>query len=540
MILTYSARRIASNPFQIPNVIDKFKSNFPKAVWRRQVNILRSYLSIGSPFDSLVTNFETRDTRALSGLLAAHRFSNRRKIPQRSEDAWTQHAIDLSHTLFDWAEGKIEFSDQVMVPGLPGDNHNGPVSRILLVAHSDPRQNWNGYAIRTHEIAKALIGHDLEVAVVTKPRLNLNEAAIAQDETIDGVHYYALDPLGMDDISVDRYLTKYCDGVSRVIDMYQPHIVHSGSNFLTGLAGGIAGKRHRLPTLYEMRGRWELTRLVTHKGYRKSPGFKAQTNMESFVSTRSDFVLALNGQLRDMIIDAGVNADAVGILPNCGMSGGPIGNENVSPEEIAPPLFKNGGDDAEFCTFGYIGSLVDYEGLFLLLDAFEALCKSRGDIRLMVAGSGSLNAAIRTRMKQSAHSDNMKFLTRLSNTEARALHNAIDVIVIPRLPSDVTRLVTPIKPFTAFQSGVPCLMSDVQPLSEIAEQSQAAILFKAGNGADLRRKMNDIADDKPLRESLGRSGRHWIRTERNWVKQTENLLEIYNQINAHYCDKSRR
>jgi hypothetical protein len=68
----------------------------------------------------------------------------------------------------------------------------------------------------------------------------------------------------------------------------------------------------------------------------------------------------------------------------------------------------------------------------------------------------------------------------------------MDLVVIPRRPSEVTELVPPIKPLEALAAGKQVLMSDVSPLKEIASMHSSFRCFQKGNMESLTREIEKI------------------------------------------------
>ncbi|MGH8595986.1 MAG: glycosyltransferase family 4 protein, partial [Gammaproteobacteria bacterium] len=76
----------------------------------------------------------------------------------------------------------------------------------------------------------------------------------------------------------------------------------------------------------------------------------------------------------------------------------------------------------------YLGRLEPIKGVFDLLDAFADIASKRGDVRLMIAGSGSLDSLVRDAAAANPH---IAYLGRLSGTEVLDAYVASDIVVAP-------------------------------------------------------------------------------------------------------------
>ncbi|CAM3724194.1 hypothetical protein LIHA111178_05175 [Litorimonas haliclonae] len=387
----------------------------------------------------------------------------------------------------------------------------GPL-RILYVAHTSLIEHKNGYSVRTHEIVKSLAraGHNVRVVLRPTPEPGY-------DEELDGVEYgrhnLAIDVCG----NWESYQNHYSKIIEKEAFDFKPDLIHAASNHITGYAAARAANSLNIPIIYEVRGFWEVTRLANHPKYEMSAGYEAQVNLESYIIRSVDHVLTLNGAMVDEVVRRGASRENVSLLPNCG-------DPNLFSTVTSSKPISEGP-----ITFGYVGSFVQYEGLTLLIKAFLELCKKGENVRLYLAGHGSIEPLLR-RAAKGPHEGMVHFHGAFSREGLEAIYNQIDVVVLPRRPNQVTRLVSALKPLEAFSAGLPAIFSDVRPLAELAEDSRGAICFEAGQIKDLTAKMRELIDDPDLRKQLGKNARNFIETDRNWDSHISRLIQTYHTV----------
>jgi glycosyltransferase involved in cell wall biosynthesis len=103
----------------------------------------------------------------------------------------------------------------------------------------------------------------------------------------------------------------------------------------------------------------------------------------------------------------------------------------------------------------------------------------------------------------------------------------IDIFVISRPDTRVTRLVTPLKPFEAMMHGRAVLGADLPAIAEIIEDGVTGVLFKAGDIAALSKAIERLAMDGGLRRKLGEKAREWVLAERTWDAVIAEGLSAY-------------
>lgn len=150
--------------------------------------------------------------------------------------------------------------------------------------------------------------------------------------------------------------------------------------------------------------------------------------------------------------------------------------------------------------FVYLGLVSRAKGAFDLVEAVRGLPRSLQErIRITVAGNGELE-----RLREAATSldAQVAVLPWISETQRDELLRQADVYVLPSYFEGV-----PMSILEAMAAGVPVLSTRVGGIPEIVAHEHSGVLIEAGDIADLRRQIERLATDEPLRLKLGHAAR---------------------------------
>ena len=253
---------------------------------------------------------------------------------------------------------------------------------------------------------------------------------------------------------------------------------------------------------------------MTRSAFSRPTVFPRPTRFASAQETAralTDHNITLAGVMKNHILDSAgqtLRDDQVSVVPNA-----------VDPEEFPiqdrdPALAARVGLPEDAVTIGYISSMVEYEGIETLIDGFRmAAARVSVPLRLLLVGDGKHLDALKEHA-QKVGAENIIFTGSVPHDDVLRYYGLIDIFVVPRRKSSVADLVTPLKPFEAFATGRAVVLSDVEALKEIAEDSGAAETFRAGYSRDLGRKLVTLVDDPQRRRDLGVRGARWVRSHR--------------------------
>lgn len=427
---------------------------------------------------------------------------------------------------------------RVELPSAHVYDASGPI--VHMVGRTLP-ETQSGYTLRTHYTAQAQLRAGLPVVVVGQSGTTADGVEQIHRYEHDGVDYCQLPGPQRSSMLLDEWLKHNIMQLAELVRTLRPSVLHAHSDFLNALIVSAVGKAHSIPTVYETRGFWEeslLTRIIAVNGWSRDAdvlfatyghpsAYALRKHAEEFARTLPDHNFTLAEVMKHHVLESAEGAlrdDQVTVVPNA-----------VDPNEFPiqdrdPALAERLGIPEDAVTVGYISSMVEYESIETLIDGFRmAASRVSVPLYLLLVGDGKHLQALKDHAKN-VGDENVIFTGAIPHDDVLRYYGMIDIFVVPRRKSSVANLVTPLKPFEAFATGRTVVLSDVDALKEIAEQSGIAQTFRAGYSRDLGWKLISLIGNPQRRRDLGVRGARWVRSQRTWDKNVVQYYRVYRDL----------
>lgn len=407
-------------------------------------------------------------------------------------------------------------------------------NRALCLLHGSVPLVSNGYAIRTHGMLTGIASHGFRVSAATRigfpeDRAKVDPRATVEPcDVVDGICYRRLvDP----DAAYGRtpiidYLKKNILAHIPIVNLERPAILHGASSFVNGTTAGFLARKFGLKSVYEVRGLWEITRASRNPEFAASDLFRQFARMEAEACNNADRVICITEALKRELIDRGVDAAKITVVPN-----------GVDSTRFQPRVARKDAADRLGITdtdvvIGYVGSVVDYEGLDDLLWALRILIKEEGltTARLLVVGDGDALAPLQELARELELCDHVIFTGRVPHDEVEDYYSLMEIMPFPRRPVPVCEMVSPLKPLEAMAMGKCVLASSVAALAEMVVNGHTGLIFEKGNVPSLIVALRRAILDSDLRAQIGMQARAWVERHRSWTSLSARVVELYRDM----------
>jgi glycosyltransferase involved in cell wall biosynthesis len=287
-----------------------------------------------------------------------------------------------------------------------------------------------------------------------------------------------------------------------------------------------AARKLDLPFVYEMRGMWEETAVANGRWMRNGPAYKRFQAYETRVLRKADAVICISETLRKEAISRGVPPAKITVVPNA-IETSIFENEIIS--EALPSAVERLNTDSEPTVIGYIGSLREMEGVDLTADAVALLHNKGHDVRFFVLTGTNGQDELRQHCKLLGIEDITVIMGPVPHSEVSGFYDLIDLFVVSRPDTRVTRLVTPLKPFEAMAMKKPVIASRLPALEEIIQHEKTGFLFQPGQKEDLADTLERCLNNPNFCMQIGANAKKWVIENRTWESVVESTMTAYKQ-----------
>lgn len=493
------------------------------------LRLLRTVSASEIPADSLRRSIRRVRVQATSGRSTLTEMIEQ-YLRARPDDRWItqwlhEEAADASDDLVLEGYNFPPFTSQIdMAPAR---------DRIAYLAYNSLPYHSAGYATRTHGLLKELRDQGWNAFGVTRIGYPHDMPGWTDVGTLDpieqvgGVPYLRLspDPEVVHKRPVAQYVDSYVQRLVERLTIERPAIIHAASNHLNGLAAVTAARILGIPSIYEVRGLWEITRGSRDPIWANGQEFRSIARLETEAAKNATQVVAITDALKAELVRRGVDESKITVIPN-GVDTSRF-QPTIRDQVLAEHLCI--GDRT---VIGYVGSIVDYEGLGLLVEAASALAKERDDFVVLIVGDGAATSDLIRLVERAGVARYFKFVGRVPHGDVERYYSLIDIAPFPRLPLPVCEIVSPLKPFEAMAMKKAVVASNVAALAEIVTDGVNGVLFEKGDVESLSRSLRHLLDNPELRGRIAESGRAWVEEGRQWMSLASKLSNIYESLGA--------
>src|SRR5437764_7158138 len=297
-------------------------------------------------------------------------------------------------------------------------------------------------------------------------------------------------------------------------DRFDFDVVH-GHDWLVAVAGDHLANRFRCPLVVTIHA----TEYGRHQGWIDQHAQSHIHGVERWMANRADRVITCSHYMRGHVADVyGLEESRVTVIPN-GID--PLDLQPVDDLERLRAQFA--APDERLVVL--VGRLVYEKGFQLALEALPGLIERLGDVRFLVAGSGTHEQELRGQAADLGLDAHGTFLGWIGDDVLHSLYRIADLCVVPSIyePFGLVAL-------EAMASGCPCIVADTGGLREIVpEDERVGLRFNGGDAEHLAFMVERLLCDGPLRERLvAQASEHVLRFD--WADVANQTAALYGQL----------
>ncbi len=388
--------------------------------------------------------------------------------------------------------------------------------RVLILSWEYPPLIEGGLARHVRKLAENLVAHDVDVHVIARGR---EEDPV--EEELDGVMVHRVrEPERPRDLGEFVAWVEHMNADMLAVgvdvgDRYDFDVVH-GHDWLVASAGDHLAKRFRTPLVVTIHA----TEYGRHQGWVDKHPQSYIHGTERWMANRAERVITCSAYMREHVSDIyGLDEGRVAVIPN-----------GIDPSELVPV------DDLDTLRSSFatpdqklvllVGRLVYEKGFQLALEALPGLIERVGDVRFIIAGSGTAETELREQANALGLDEHGTFLGWIGDDVLHSLYRISDLCVIPSIyePFGLVAL-------EAMASGCPCLVADTGGLREVVPNEDVGLRFRSRDPASLAAMAERLLTDETLRDKLvAEASEHVLSFD--WADVARQVASIYGEVVA--------
>jgi glycogen(starch) synthase len=172
-----------------------------------------------------------------------------------------------------------------------------------------------------------------------------------------------------------------------------------------------------------------------------------------------------------------------------------------------------------------VGRLVYEKGFQIALEALPGLIERLGDVRFLVAGSGTAEQELKDQARELGLDAHGTFLGWIGDDVLHSLYRISDLTVVPSIyePFGLVAL-------EAMASGCPCLVADTGGLREVVpDDGTVGLRFRSRDPSSLGAMAERLLTDDALRDRLVAEAQEHVLTF-DWADVARQAAMVYEDV----------
>jgi glycosyltransferase involved in cell wall biosynthesis len=397
---------------------------------------------------------------------------------------------------------------------------------IYIISNASLNPNKNtGYARHIQATIFGLkeLGHEIEIWHRTKGRISLDEQKYTHENPAEngGLIKRALKWIvpevlweSFKDFLYLRGEGEFVNRVRKGSQYSNPDLIYERSSYLS-TSGLKLAKSYGVPFTLEVNSPFaEQRRKLSGRSWFHDRGVA----IEKMNAREADAVFTVSGALKDFLIKSfEVNPNKVLSNPN-GVSMPTHELKKINRSDL---FSKN----PTFTIIGFVGSIMPYHGLELLIEAFNSALRLKADLYLLIVGDGSQTRELKARCQQLGIEANVLFTGSIPQEDVFSYIDEMDICVMP----NSNWYGSPIKIFEYALRGKAVIAPDVSPVREVMEGELDGLIVQP-NVQSLCESILKLVRNPEMRDKLGMSFRKKVLESYTWKENTLRINQVIGSL----------
>ncbi len=390
--------------------------------------------------------------------------------------------------------------------------------RVLTFSWEYPPVIEGGLGRHVRKLSEHLVRQGVEVHVLTRGGDHLRRAEVRHDVF---VHRLREPPFPSDAKAFVRWVQTMNENMGELADELHEDLgfdlVHSHDWLVAGAARRLS-RRAGLPWLTTVHA----TEYGRHQGWVQDYPQSHIHAAERDMVRQADRVITCSRYMRSHVASVfGVASRQITAIQN-----------GIDPADLEPVAQDLPALRARYAEPGerlvlLVGRLVYEKGFHLALDALAPVVKELGDVRFVVAGTGTAEAELRRQAWRLGLHRKGRFVGWVGDDMLHSLYRVAEICIVPSIyePFGIVAL-------EAMASGCLCVVADTGGLREVVPgDGTVGLRFPSRDSAALREILERVLTDPALRSQLIAEAREHV-LGFDWAEVARRTRHVYDELTA--------
>jgi len=246
---------------------------------------------------------------------------------------------------------------------------------------------------------------------------------------------------------------------------------------------------------------------------------KRWKKLEKKCLERADKIVVVVDEAKERIVRSyGINPDKIMVVSNT------VDINHFSSIPLDKELIERYKDNF---IISYVGGFGPHRGLDTAIKAMVLVSKKIPEAKLILVGGKSNEVELRNLAKK-INLEKKIIFTGWQPVEKLPTYIFLsNICLVPHYKSSHTDSTIPHKLSQYMLMKKPVIVSNCRPLERVIKETNAGLIFQAGNPKDLAEKIIRIYKNP---DKYGENGYQAVLKKYNWEKEAEKLIELYRNI----------
>lgn len=196
----------------------------------------------------------------------------------------------------------------------------------------------------------------------------------------------------------------------------------------------------------------------------------------------------------------------------------------VIPNGINVSLYDDKSTRKKFQAI-YVGRLIFYKNIDVIIDAFYIVTKKIPSAQLIIVGNGPMKPILCEKINKLKLQNNVHLIGNISDEQKFKLLQESTVLLNPSLIEGFGIVV-----LEGFACGLPVLVSDSKPLSDLIENNVDGFILKHNDPDIWAKKITQLFQDESLAKQMGLCGKHKVSAKYSLSSLVDDLILLYKSV----------